>query len=134
MWSNLLFSHLAFWRQEKQCVEAPEAVAKRGSLLSLAFPVAPASKASSAAEQVKLTGSNAAVAAWLVCMVKCLAAGKAKQKEAEMKELLVPPDLPIEMIAEEVKESWRLKEVHVEKLMQKVSCCISHYYHMGGNP
>ncbi len=38
-----------------------------------------------------------------------------------MDELLVPPDLPIEMIAEEVKESWRLKEVHVEKLMQKVS-------------
>ena len=37
-----------------------------------------------------------------------------------MDELLVPPDLPIEMIAEEVKESWRLKEVHVEKLMQKV--------------
>lgn len=32
----------------------------------------------------------------------------------------MPPDLPIEMIAEEVKESWRLKEVHVEKLMQKV--------------
>ncbi len=38
-----------------------------------------------------------------------------------MEELFVPPDLPIEMIAEEVKESWRLKEVHVEKLMQKVS-------------
>ena len=54
------------------------------------------------------------------------AAGKAKQKEAEMEELFVPPDLPIEMIAEEVKESWRLKEVHVEKLMQKVSCCKSH--------
>ncbi len=38
-----------------------------------------------------------------------------------MEELMVPNDLPIEMIAEEVKESWRLKEVHVEKLMQKVS-------------
>ena len=37
-----------------------------------------------------------------------------------MAEALVPPDVPIEMIAEEVKESWRLKEVHVEKLMQKV--------------
>lgn len=37
-----------------------------------------------------------------------------------MEELMVPNDLPIEMIAEEVKESWRLKEVHVEKLMQKV--------------
>lgn len=49
-------------------------------------------------------------------------AGKAKQKAAETEELYVPPDLPIEMIAEEVKESWRLKEVHVEKLMQKVSC------------
>lgn len=56
------------------------------------------------------------------------AAGKAKQKEAEMEELFVPPDLPIEMIAEEVKESWRLKEVHVEKLMQKVSCCKSHQH------
>ena len=44
------------------------------------------------------------------------------QKAAETEELYVPPDLPIEMIAEEVKESWRLKEVHVEKLMQKVSC------------
>ena len=33
--------------------------------------------------------------------------------------MAVPPDLPIEMIAEEVQESWRLKEVHVEKLMQK---------------
>lgn len=50
----------------------------------------------------------------------CACAGAAKQKKAEMDELLVPPDLPIEMIAEEVKESWRLKEVHVEKLMQKV--------------
>ena len=49
-------------------------------------------------------------------------AGKAKQKAEEEEELYVPPDLPIEMIAEEVKESWRLKEVHVEKLMQKVSC------------
>ena len=76
-----------------------------------------------------MTGSNAAAAAWQVCMVKSLAAGKAKQKEAEMKELLVPPDLPIEMIAEEVKESWRLKEVHVEKLMQKVSCCESSLLH-----
>ncbi len=52
---------------------------------------------------------------------KCTCAGAAQQKKAEMDELLVPPDLPIEMIAEEVKESWRLKEVHVEKLMQKVS-------------
>ncbi|EIE26036.1 hypothetical protein COCSUDRAFT_61028 [Coccomyxa subellipsoidea C-169] len=43
----------------------------------------------------------------------------AKRREAEMEELMVPNDLPIEMIAEEVKESWRLKEVHVEKLMQK---------------
>ena len=59
-------------------------------------------------------------------MIKSVTAGKAKQKEAEMKELLVPPDLPIEMIAEEVKESWRLKEVHVEKLMQKVSRCKSY--------
>ena len=40
-----------------------------------------------------------------------------------MEELMVPNDLPIEMIAEEVKESWRLKEVHVEKLMQKVRSC-----------
>ena len=48
-------------------------------------------------------------------------AGVAKQKKDEMDELAVPPDLPIEMIAEEVKESWRLKEVHVEKLMQKAS-------------
>lgn len=40
-----------------------------------------------------------------------------------MEELQVPNDLPIEMIAEEVKESWRLKEVHVEKLMQKVRGC-----------
>ncbi len=44
----------------------------------------------------------------------------ARRREAEMEELMVPNDLPIEMIAEEVKESWRLKEVHVEKLMQKV--------------
>jgi hypothetical protein len=43
-----------------------------------------------------------------------------KRKQAELDELVVPSDLPIEMIAEEVKESWRLKEVHVEKLMQKV--------------
>jgi hypothetical protein len=48
----------------------------------------------------------------------------AKRREAEMEELMVPNDLPIEMIAEEVKESWRLKEVHVEKLMQKASPCI----------
>ena len=51
----------------------------------------------------------------------CACAGKAKQKKAEREEIFVPQDLPIEMIAEEVKESWRLKEVHVEKLMQKVS-------------
>lgn len=50
----------------------------------------------------------------------CVAAEAAKGKPAELDELMVPPDLPIEMIAEEVKESWRLKEVHVEKLMQKV--------------
>ena len=55
----------------------------------------------------------------------CTHAGAAKQKQDEMDELLVPSDLPIEMIAEEVKESWRLKEVHVEKLMQKVSLSCS---------
>lgn len=44
-----------------------------------------------------------------------------------MTELMVPDNLPIEMIAEEVKESWRLKEVHVEKLMQKVSMDSSSY-------
>ena len=54
--------------------------------------------------------------------IEFVLAGKAKRKAAEREELYVPPDLPIEMIAEEVKESWRLKEVHVEKLMQKVSC------------
>jgi hypothetical protein len=42
-----------------------------------------------------------------------------RQQEAELAQLAGPPDLPLEMIAEEVKESWRLKEVHVEKLMQK---------------
>ena len=57
---------------------------------------------------------------YLICWHFC-GAEAAKRREAEMEELMVPNDLPIEMIAEEVKESWRLKEVHVEKLMQKVS-------------
>lgn len=39
--------------------------------------------------------------------------------EDAMDELVMPPDLPIEAIAEEVKESWRLKEVHVERLLQQ---------------
>eukprot|EP00884_Botryococcus_braunii_P009665 jgi/Botrbrau1/186/Bobra.0022s0166.1 len=36
-----------------------------------------------------------------------------------LEDVLVPPDLPIEAIAEEVKDAWRLKEVHVESLMKK---------------
>ena len=59
----------------------------------------------------------------MVCSVMLIPLGRAaaelRRREAERAEVLVPPDVPIEMIAEEVKESWRLKEVHVEKLMQK---------------
>lgn len=36
-----------------------------------------------------------------------------------LEDVVVPPDLPIEAIAEEVKDAWRLKEVHVESLMKK---------------
>ncbi|KAK9809249.1 hypothetical protein WJX72_012084 [[Myrmecia] bisecta] len=45
---------------------------------------------------------------------------KRTQEEIETVEpFMVPPDLPLEAIAEEVQQSWKLKEVHVEKLMQK---------------
>ena len=34
-------------------------------------------------------------------------------------DIVVPADLPLEAIAEEVKNSWRLKEVHAEKLVRR---------------
>ena len=46
-------------------------------------------------------------------------ARRGERDEDAVPELVMPPDLPIEAIAEEVKESWRLKEVHVERLMQQ---------------
>ncbi|KAL3130570.1 hypothetical protein ABBQ38_008376 [Trebouxia sp. C0009 RCD-2024] len=34
-------------------------------------------------------------------------------------DVVVPPDLPLEAIAEEVQNSWHLKELQVEELMEK---------------
>ena len=37
-----------------------------------------------------------------------------------MRDVVLPPDLPLDVIAEEVQKSWRAKEVHVEALIQNV--------------
>eukprot|EP00891_Asterochloris_glomerata_P002707 jgi/Astpho2/2707/Aster-00893 len=43
-----------------------------------------------------------------------------RQQQGEVVEaIVVPPDLPLEAIAEEVKHSWRLKEVQVEQLLER---------------
>jgi hypothetical protein len=36
-----------------------------------------------------------------------------------LENVVVPPDLPLDAIAEEVQDAWRLKEVHVESLLKK---------------
>lgn len=39
-----------------------------------------------------------------------------------MRDVIIPPDLPLDAIAEEVQKTWKAKEVHVETLIQKVRC------------
>ncbi len=41
-------------------------------------------------------------------------------EEGPVSNVVLPPDLPLDAIAEEVQRSWRAKEVHVEGLIQKV--------------
>lgn len=56
-----------------------------------------------------------------VCWLSCIVLGIPDRREGRepLEDVMVPPDLPIEAIAEEVKDAWRLKEVHVESLMKK---------------
>ena len=35
--------------------------------------------------------------------------------------VVLPPDLPLDVIAEEVQRGWKNKEVHVEGLLKKVT-------------